>query len=87
MVIYYHTLENLKLYYKLDYLIKFYNMSCLEGYIGEDKDWDEDLFLQRQAIVLVLESIKSHGNSLAKYYGYSYSEVVEKIKDKIRSLE
>ena len=87
VVIYYHTLENLKLYYKLDYLIKFYNISCLEGYIGEEEHWDEDLFLQRQGMVLVLEAIKSHGNSLEKYYGYSYSEVVERIKDKILSLE
>lgn len=83
------TLELIKVYYKLDFLIKQYNLSCLQikSGIEFEEGNDKNLRKKREEIIKCLEDIKVLSNIFKELYNIKFDKNINDVIDKINSFK
>ncbi|GEM_PF-5625930 len=83
------TLELIKAYYKLDFLIKQYNLSCLQikSGIEFEEGNDKNLRKKREEIIKCLEDIKVLSNIFKELYNIKFDKNINDVIDKINSFK
>lgn len=83
------TLELIKAYYKLDFLIKQYDLSCLQikSGIEFEEGNDKNLRKKREEIIKCLEDIKILSNIFKELYNIKFDKNISDIIDKINSFK
>ncbi|SHJ86118.1 hypothetical protein SAMN05444401_4092 [Clostridium amylolyticum] len=83
------TLELIKAYYKLDFLIKQYNLSCLQikSGIEFEEGNDKNLRKKREEIIKCLEDIKVLSNIFKELYNIKFDNSINDVIDKINSFK
>lgn len=83
------TLELIKAYYKLDFLIKQYDLSCLQikSGIEFEEGNDKNLRKKREEIINCLEDIKILSNIFKELYNIKFDKNINDVIDKINSFK
>lgn len=83
------TLELIKAYYKLDFLIKQYDLSCLQikSGIEFEEGNDKNLRKKREEIIKCLEDIKVLSNIFKELYNIKFDKNINDVIDKINSFK
>ncbi len=85
----YSTLELIKAYYKLDFLVKQYDLSCLQIKSGMEFEEgnDKNLRKKREEIISCLEDIKALSNIFKELYNIKFNDAINDIIYKINSFK
>lgn len=83
------TLELIKAYYKLDLLVKQYDVSCLQikSGIEFEEGNDKNLRKKREEIIRCLEDIKTLSNIFKELFNIKFDNNINDIIDKINSFK
>lgn len=83
------TLELIKAYYRLDFLVKQYDLSCLQIKSGMEFEEgnDKNLRKKREEIISCLEDIKTLSNIFKELYNIKFSDSINDIIYKVNSFK
>ncbi|WP_040212251.1 hypothetical protein [Clostridium polynesiense] len=83
------TLELVKIYYKLDILVKQYDIICLQIKSGIKFEEDNDKYLKkkREEIIFSLDEMNRHSVIFKELFNVRFDTSINKIKNRISDLK